>query len=304
MPSRPRDVLGRLPLLLAILGLALNDHVLKAAWPGLLTGKLSDVTGLFAFPLVVWAGVDLLSKKRAGLPLLGVLSVLTAVLFLLLKTSPAARALYEGVYAAVAWPTVVTPDVTDLVCLPMPFLAWRYGAWHLARPGVALLPAVARATRVATLVCFGALTVASMPPMRVASTRPRIEAREGTRVHVVTDARLYTDRPFEVTLPGGSYRRVTLIARDRGQAQVDPAADVQVLVVDEVVAGDPRLDASPVRLFYRLRPDLLGHELEPEERPRRLEPIAAAPASLQLQVEDDQGHVSRFDLSFEEEPVR
>lgn len=34
---------------LSLLVLALNDHVLKQAWPGMVTGKLSDFAGLFAF---------------------------------------------------------------------------------------------------------------------------------------------------------------------------------------------------------------------------------------------------------------
>lgn len=33
--------------------LALNDHVLKAAFPGLITGKLSDFAGLVFFPMVL-----------------------------------------------------------------------------------------------------------------------------------------------------------------------------------------------------------------------------------------------------------
>ena len=33
--------------------LALNDHVLKQAWPGWVTGKLSDVAGLVVAPAVL-----------------------------------------------------------------------------------------------------------------------------------------------------------------------------------------------------------------------------------------------------------
>ena len=36
---------------MALLGL--NDHVLKGAFPGLITGKLSDFAGLVFFPLVL-----------------------------------------------------------------------------------------------------------------------------------------------------------------------------------------------------------------------------------------------------------
>lgn len=304
MPSRPRDVLGRLPLLLAILALALNDHVLKTTWPGLLTGKLSDFAGLFAFPLVVWGGVDLLAgpRARARLPLLGALALLTVASFALLKTSSSARALYVDAYAAFGWPTAVAPDLTDLACLPMPLLAWAYGVWHLQRPSAALVPSLIRASRTATVAGFCVLTVAtSVPPVAV-STRPRLEAREGTLLHVTTDARLYTDRPFEVTLPGGAYRRITLVARDRGREHHDEQAEVAVIVVEELTAGDPRLDASPVRLSFS--PRVLSGWDPTQALPSLLVPGASAPRDLQLQVEDDAGHVSRFDLSFEAEPHR
>ena len=45
-----REFFGPLPLA-AVALLAVNDHVLKARWPGLVTGKLSDVAGCFLLPL-------------------------------------------------------------------------------------------------------------------------------------------------------------------------------------------------------------------------------------------------------------
>jgi len=33
--------------------LAVNDHVLKAAWPGVVTGKLSDVAGPVVVAIVI-----------------------------------------------------------------------------------------------------------------------------------------------------------------------------------------------------------------------------------------------------------
>lgn len=48
------------PVFLASLGmLVLNDHFLKAAYPGLVTGKVSDVAGLIVFPLMIISVVDL-----------------------------------------------------------------------------------------------------------------------------------------------------------------------------------------------------------------------------------------------------
>ena len=36
--------------------LVLNDHVLKQAWPGVVTGKLSDVAGLVVAPPSAFGG--------------------------------------------------------------------------------------------------------------------------------------------------------------------------------------------------------------------------------------------------------
>jgi hypothetical protein len=46
--------------------LLLNDHVLKPAWPGLVTGKLSDVAGLAAAPPVLGLLLGLFLTARAG----------------------------------------------------------------------------------------------------------------------------------------------------------------------------------------------------------------------------------------------
>lgn len=43
-----------------------NDHVLKAAWPGLWTGKLSDVACLIAFPLLCVSAFEVLSAALGG----------------------------------------------------------------------------------------------------------------------------------------------------------------------------------------------------------------------------------------------
>ena len=46
----------------ALAVLALNDHVLKQAWPGLVTGKLSDAAGLVVAPPLVALLLALLTK--------------------------------------------------------------------------------------------------------------------------------------------------------------------------------------------------------------------------------------------------
>lgn len=81
--------------------LVLNDHVLKARFDSLLTGKLSDVAGL----VVVGTLLSVLLGCRYGL-------IVTAICFALLKTIPAAGVLVAPVLGG---PTVADP--TDLVAL-------------------------------------------------------------------------------------------------------------------------------------------------------------------------------------------
>jgi hypothetical protein len=128
--SRPRP-------LLAVAMLALNDHVLKGAGvlPGWLTGKLSDVAGLYFFPLLLLSLVEGSRALFAARPLpassrrrlaLG-LAVATAGAFVAVKLDPSANDLY----AALLGPTAM--DTTDLVALPAALLGLReVGRGHVA----------------------------------------------------------------------------------------------------------------------------------------------------------------------------
>jgi hypothetical protein len=55
----PGDVLLHPVVLASIVVLMVNDHLLKAAVPGVLTGKLSDLGGVLFFPLLLVAGWEL-----------------------------------------------------------------------------------------------------------------------------------------------------------------------------------------------------------------------------------------------------
>lgn len=143
--SRPRPVPadGLLhPVSLLALGLLLlNDHALKAAWPGLLTGKLSDVAGLVVFPLVVVAAWEtfLVAVRRWRGPIarpLALAVVATGVTFTLVKTTPSGALaagwllglgqwllslpihLVAGTPVAPVMPTAIVVDPTDLLALP------------------------------------------------------------------------------------------------------------------------------------------------------------------------------------------
>lgn len=82
--------------------LAVNDHVLKARWPGLVTGKLSDIAGVIMVAVAFTAvtGRATLSTR------------LTAVAFTLLKTWPPVATL-----AAPLLGGITRTDPTDLIAL-------------------------------------------------------------------------------------------------------------------------------------------------------------------------------------------
>lgn len=131
----------RHPLLIfSILVLLLNDHLLKAAAPSFLTGKLSDFAGLFFFPFLAGAALQSLARlarRRLGpRPALLASFGLCAALFIPLKTLPGANALASGLLSSLfASPVRVTLDPTDLAALVMFLPAW--GLWRHIERGTA-----------------------------------------------------------------------------------------------------------------------------------------------------------------------
>jgi hypothetical protein len=140
---------------LAVLLLALNDHVLKRVCPGFVTGKLSDVAGMVFFPLLLSSLVSYLLPSyllpRRGERTLAVACIATAVVFALVKTAPWANDAYRITWGVMHWPLRVlsawcaghaTPgpsrallvrDPGDLIALPFVLAAWRIGRATLAR---------------------------------------------------------------------------------------------------------------------------------------------------------------------------
>jgi hypothetical protein len=144
----PADALLHPLALGAVLLLFVNDHFLKAAWPGFVTGKLSDFAGLAFFPLVLLGGWEVVlaavGRWRGPRPVpLAVAIAATAVVFVLVKTTdPGATAfglvisgwqwliasavgLWSGSAVAMNGPAPVARDLTDLLALPALFVsAW------------------------------------------------------------------------------------------------------------------------------------------------------------------------------------
>jgi hypothetical protein len=125
------------PLPLAVVALLVsNDVWLKPTFHNFATGKLSDVAVCFSMPLFI---SELLGLALGVAPRLrlGIGAVLTAALFSALELSPWAseRALAAlgalGPWIGLQGGFEMTADVTDLACVPLVLLAYRYGGSRL-----------------------------------------------------------------------------------------------------------------------------------------------------------------------------
>lgn len=123
--------------LVAVGVLVLNDHFLKAAFPGFVTGKLSDFAGLAFFPLFLQAGMEWLGAPVSRRVLLAS-CVATAAVFAGVKTVPVMHTAYEVGLGLLQLPfralaggsggrVALQMDATDLIALPAVGLAWWWG---------------------------------------------------------------------------------------------------------------------------------------------------------------------------------
>jgi hypothetical protein len=131
--------------LLAIGVLVVNDWILKPRLgPSFVTGKLSDLAGLAAAPVVLTAliGLVLLAAAKLGARVeprlthrrLVLATMLTGVVFAAIKLSARAAGLFTDVLGVIR-PATVHLDRTDLACLPMLAIAYWIGRDELRRLG-------------------------------------------------------------------------------------------------------------------------------------------------------------------------
>lgn len=145
------------PAVVGAIGLLLlNDHYLKASFPGVLTGKLSDVAGVAFFPILIVATweLNLVLSRRWRAPSAEALRVaiaVTAIGFALVKTVPSAAAGFGWGLGLAQWllalpmrlldggplptvaPAVVIVDPTDLVALLALAVPWWVGTRRARR---------------------------------------------------------------------------------------------------------------------------------------------------------------------------
>lgn len=113
--------------------LVVNDALLKSAWPGAMTGKLSDLAGLLFFPLVPVAIVEVLTRRAASRGLLAASIAVTGVVFASAELIPAVEEALEIIWGRLQPPgwsgrrVAFTADPTDLFALVALAGAWLIG---------------------------------------------------------------------------------------------------------------------------------------------------------------------------------
>jgi hypothetical protein len=136
----------------SLLVLVANDHVFKAWTPGFVTGKLSDFAGMALVPLFLQALFEAtfarlrgeFSAESSNRVLAGA-ALATAVGFSLVELVPALESAFRIGIGLLQWPfravvcvatgdalpasqpVLATADATDLLALPMAWLAYRAG---------------------------------------------------------------------------------------------------------------------------------------------------------------------------------
>ncbi len=103
--------------------LAINDAALKATWPGAITGKLSDIAGLFVFPIILVCLTELLrraTRRPWQISDVGIVAacVVTGVTFTVVKTVEWASTAYATSVGALRWPLRATDQLISGNLIP------------------------------------------------------------------------------------------------------------------------------------------------------------------------------------------
>ncbi|MFF4342478.1 hypothetical protein ACFY00_21420 [Kitasatospora sp. NPDC001540] len=212
--------------LLAIAVLAFNDQVGKRAWPGAVTGKVSDVAWMLVVPPLLALPATALARLRGERAAqLGL--ALTAVTFAVAKSSAAGAGwASRGWSALTGVPSRTVADRTDLLALPVLAVAWWL--WRCsARP-----QPLRRARRVLGLVAVPLAVLATAATSAATVPEAALWSEDGRPV--LYDARRWTSEDGGLTwrLDPGSGKATAPPAGAAGTAAAADAADGQCLPED------------------------------------------------------------------------
>lgn len=273
--------LRRPTALLALALLVVNDHVLKARWPGLLTGKVSDLAWpLVAVPLGALVLAPLaghLDRRRWAT----LATVAAAAPFVAVNLSPAAARAAADVLGVLVGPSAVTVDPTDLLVVPMFVLPLT---WLRTAPVPDPRPPGALSALQLTLLGLAALGTAATSCL---DGRPRVE-----RLAVTADGDLLALVAGEDRLPriarsedaGLSWEPVDG-ASTSWDREPDPAF---ARLLRTLRAGEPRTEVCTEAACYTVGPSPDQLEVDSDGR---TEALALADPRRELPRRRELAHV-------------
>ena len=132
--NRPGDLLLSPWALVSVAVILINDHVLKDAFGNTLTGKLSDIAGVFLFPLLLLSVLKVLRRSLVGRAAIAWSISVTGIGFAAVKMVAPVGDAYEWVIGFLRWaaggfrgdilPILVFRDPSDLLVLPILFASY------------------------------------------------------------------------------------------------------------------------------------------------------------------------------------
>ncbi|MDI9917510.1 hypothetical protein [Rhodococcus sp. IEGM 1379] len=127
--NRPGDLLLRPLVLISVAVVLINDHVLKDAFGNALTGKLSDIAGVFLFPILLLSVLEVARRTLVGTAAIAWSVAVTGIGFAAVKLIPVVGDAYEDTIGFLRWtargfsgdfaPILVYRDPSDLWVLPI-----------------------------------------------------------------------------------------------------------------------------------------------------------------------------------------
>lgn len=126
---RPGDLLLSPWALVSVAIILINDHVLKDAFGNTMTGKLSDIAGVFLFPLLLLSVLEVPRRSLVGRAAIAWSIAVTGIGFAAVKMVAPVGDTYEWVIGFLRWaaaglrgnllPILVVRDPSDLWVLPI-----------------------------------------------------------------------------------------------------------------------------------------------------------------------------------------
>ncbi|MEU6414833.1 hypothetical protein [Microbispora sp. NPDC046933] len=176
--------LGHPATVVAVGVLIVNDRVLKPLWPGVVTGKLSDLAGMLVAPPLLALLAAYAARITRRVPLgdrtaAGAIA-LTGALFAWMKTTGTGAEAATRAWAVLVPSSRVLADPTDLLALPALAVAWL--VWRRAARPAARDLRRARALTVLPAAVFAVTATSAVP---ASSSARAVEVRHGEIVVAV-----------------------------------------------------------------------------------------------------------------------